>query len=501
MLIKELLTEDRISFVADQLGDKLLQAYLNDHGQMSPGITPLDVVIELSKVSPKLVHWLATRYVRGEFKFEDLFIIKAALERFVQVRAQLPPEHKDLNKLSLGDLYRALAPYEDKEVVSNKQAARDKKQKFMDDGDAELIYKDKTLVVLSPKTKEASCYFGIGTKWCTSATKFKNAFNTYNKRGPLYIIMTKSDGKFQVHFQKNEFMNATNERLSGEEMKALITKYPKLRDALDKPATAAKYLPLIKNPDAKTIRSSVTRNPGFIIFVKNPTENLHLAMVKRYGQSLVFIKNPSEKVQLAAVSNYAFAIEDIENPTEEMQLAAVNLNGVALVRIKNPSEKVQLAAVTQNGIALNHIKNPSEKVQLAAVTQNGSVIDMIKNPSEPVQIAAVKDQVELLFRIANPTEKVQLLAIKQKPDLLRFIDNPTEKVQLLAIKLKPDLLIFLDNPTDKVKMLALKQDGMAIKHIKNPTEQEQLAAISQDGYAITHIKNPSERVRRMATIK
>ena len=498
MRANEFLTEDRNSFVADQLGDKLLQAYLNDHGQMPELQTPLDVVNELAKAGPKLVQWLANRYIGGEFKLEDLSAIKAALERFKQVRAQLPNEHKDLNKLSLGALYRVLTPFNDKEVVSNKQVERQKKEKFFTDGDAELLHKDKTLVVITPNTKEASCYFGKGTKWCTAATKSDNYFGSYNKKGPLYIIMTKDDGKFQLHFKFNEFNDAVNEDLKPDQIAALLKKYPKLYDIFDKKATAANYFPLMKNPSEKVQLAAVNYRSENISLIKNPSEAVQVTAVSRWPPLIHRIKNPSEKVQLAAITENPHTIEHIKNPTDKVQLAAVTQYGIAIKHIKNPDEKIQLAAVNSDPFAIIHLKNPSEKIQLAAVQKDGQAIDNIKNPSEKIQLAAIKEDGRAIIHIKNPSEKVQLAAVTKKAIAIHHIKNPSEKVQLAAVRQEGGTLEYIKNPSEKVQWAAVNQNGFAIYYIKNPSEKFQLAAIKNKPRAINFIDNPTDKVKRAA---
>ena len=432
MRASEFLTEDRNSFVADQLGDKLLSAYEEDYGQKPELETPLEIVIELSKAGPKLVQWLANRYIGEEFKLEDLPAIKQALERFVQVRSQLPDEHKDLNKLSLGNLYRALAPFEDKEVVSNKQAARDKKQKFMDDGDAELIYKDKSLVIISPKTEEASCYFGKGTKWCTSATKSENHFDHYNAQGSLFVIMTKDDGKFQLHLETQAFNDAVNEPLMPGEIMSVLKKYPKLYDIFDKPARKAMYLPLIKNPDETIMLKAVDEEWQSLAYFDNPTEKIQLFAVKTCGAALQYIKKPTEQMELAGVESFGASIQYIENPSEKVQLKAINDIAYNIRHIENPTEKVQLTAIEQDGFALSYINNPSERVQIISCERDGAVVQYINDPSEAVQFAAVSRFGTMIRFIENPTEKVQLSVVKKNPVNLRYIKNPTDKVKQLA---------------------------------------------------------------------
>lgn len=361
----EFIIEARTDFIADQLGDKLLQAYTRDGG-LTPNLeTPLDIVNELAKASQKAIQWLANRYIAGEFKLEDIPRVKQDLMKFAQVQSKLPLEQKDLNRLSLSDLYKVLKPFEKKAVVSNRAEDRAIKEKLMKTGKAEMLYKDNNLIVLIPKTKAASCYFGKGTKWCTSATN-QNMFAHYNKRGQLYIIMTKDDGKYQFQFETNSYMNSEDQPLTDDQLSALTQKYPKLYD----------------------------------IFSKQAEEHLFLQL----------IKNPSEEIQIAAVQADVENIQLIKNPSEEIQTVIVSTNGAAIRFLKNPTEEIQIIAVKQDGLALAEIKNPSEKVQLAAVDNAPGMIETIKNPSEKVQLVAIKQDYSVIYDIENPSKKAQKLA-------------------------------------------------------------------------------------------
>ena len=56
---------------------------------------------------------------------------------------------------------------------------------------ADKIYDDERWMVIRPATKEASCYYGAGTKWCT-AMKNENHFDKYTSTGRLYYLIDKS---------------------------------------------------------------------------------------------------------------------------------------------------------------------------------------------------------------------------------------------------------------------------------------------------------------------
>jgi hypothetical protein len=56
--------------------------------------------------------------------------------------------------------------------------------------DADRIYQDKTTLVVRPQSEDASCYYGQGTKWCISATKGQNYWNSYtDEQGAVFFFI------------------------------------------------------------------------------------------------------------------------------------------------------------------------------------------------------------------------------------------------------------------------------------------------------------------------
>ena len=59
--------------------------------------------------------------------------------------------------------------------------------------DIDRVYEDDNWVIIRPKSHGASCYYGAGTKWCTTS-KDKTFFEKYNNQGVLYYIIKKDSG-------------------------------------------------------------------------------------------------------------------------------------------------------------------------------------------------------------------------------------------------------------------------------------------------------------------
>ena len=74
--------------------------------------------------------------------------------------------------------------------------------------DIDKLYEDDEWLVISPKSYEASVYWGHGTSWCTAYKDQRTYYDNYSRQGKLYINIDKRDGsKFQFHFESDSFMD------------------------------------------------------------------------------------------------------------------------------------------------------------------------------------------------------------------------------------------------------------------------------------------------------
>lgn len=105
-----------------------------------------------------------------------------------------------------------------------------KKEKVDAKKDSIKLYEDENLLVVKPLTHQASCYYGSGTKWCTTMAGTPSYFNQYTSNGNLYYIILKKitrESKYakialllkpRVRFDDGEFYDTKDHLLTKNEI-------------------------------------------------------------------------------------------------------------------------------------------------------------------------------------------------------------------------------------------------------------------------------------------
>jgi hypothetical protein len=180
------------------------------------------VMDHIEKTDPtpnkQYVQHVARMYGKGGVKMEDMHSrMTPALEKFHDLsrRKIIPAEHRDLGR------YKTLSDLEDvvekhAGSLSGKEENRQlhDKMKSPEHSSSEDYH---TFTKVTPKTQEASCHFGKGTRWCTAADN-NNMFPAYNKLGPMHIYTPKTPAypgeKYQYHYGTNSLMNEKDHEVS-----------------------------------------------------------------------------------------------------------------------------------------------------------------------------------------------------------------------------------------------------------------------------------------------
>lgn len=138
-----------------------------------------------SSLHPKFLEWATEEVVDGNISVDDIIPI---IERFNYISKNLKKDKRDINQYS--SILR-LKKTVDEFGLTESEKKKDEKAKIGKDTD--FIYKSNRFLVISPATREASCYWGKNTKWCISATEFENMFEYYSSKNMFfYFIIDKN---------------------------------------------------------------------------------------------------------------------------------------------------------------------------------------------------------------------------------------------------------------------------------------------------------------------
>jgi hypothetical protein len=267
--IFQILLEDRVEFIQQTYPKKLakqLQWRQQNDFLNSFEISMLGGLDNIEQASSNLIklffsadpttsmeysQWMIKRFLKNEFRVEDIGSnLGPYLETFHDLKQRNIIKAVDINQLSTSQMMDVVEQNEDKTSARQEQAVE--ADEFVSSGDAEIFYNSKNYKIIIPKTKKASCHFGKGTRWCTSAEK-KNMFSKYSKKGPLYIVIDRqTNEKFQLHFETSQFMDAPNEKI---DTLGFFLDRPELRKVFE-----------------DKIKISKLSNDGFLIKTKEKTE-------------------------------------------------------------------------------------------------------------------------------------------------------------------------------------------------------------------------------------
>lgn len=176
----------------------------------------------LKKTDPtknkKYLQWLISSFLKlnkdekARFLHEDNEKTTEDLSIFERYNKRLPQDKRDINKIKdFATLWSTITPI--------KQDVSDEEEESAGANNVTKVYEDATYLIIIPRTKESSCKYGMGTRWCTASSD-RNFYEQYSEEGPLFIIIHKNEKdkegrqeKYQFHFQSEQFMDIEDNQI------------------------------------------------------------------------------------------------------------------------------------------------------------------------------------------------------------------------------------------------------------------------------------------------
>lgn len=242
---------------AQKLGQPLLQKFRKEPPQWQARVTgaatdyddhALQHLLELvERADPtknkQYVPWIIRNYINNpSLRFEDAVTkVSEPLLKFFKLvnKKQIPAPNNDIGRIkNLAHLVQVVDQYPDVE---------DKKDE--NKGQSDQVHNDQDIRIIRPADQDAACYYGQGTKWCTAAQN-NNMFNTYARKGELYIVIPKKPAhpgeKYQLHFETGQFMNELDRPVDPID---LCDRWPQLRTIFQQQAEANDSIGFILSKD------------------------------------------------------------------------------------------------------------------------------------------------------------------------------------------------------------------------------------------------------------
>lgn len=213
VLLEELLTE----LSGDEIYQKFYSKIPYEDYTKIVSIDPQTKIVDgkIVKIG-KYTKLFLVMYLKGALKMEDA--VKASEYIGYVYNHNIPLEINQIQ--SIGDLYNLIKDYIVKDTKDLGEIL-----KVLDPSEFKVLHNGKDWYIFQPLTEKSSCYLGVNTQWCTTwgphsinrdVKDRSSQFENYIKRGPLYIIINKSDNniKYQFHFESGQYMDPSDRQIN-----------------------------------------------------------------------------------------------------------------------------------------------------------------------------------------------------------------------------------------------------------------------------------------------
>jgi hypothetical protein len=188
--------------------------------------------------------WLLSLYKNDNLLIEDLYKATDYLKTYDHLKRSNKITGREANILifkTLPDLFKIISevggtgkPTDDESYLINDRF-------YINNGEAEIFHEDRSYLIVTPKTLEASQFYAKNTEWCT---QYPDRYNQYSQQGSLFIIIDKAllntsdtNRRLQLHFESKQYMDI-NDRGLRSNIKKIF--YPIFKDKV-KDAYVLKY--------------------------------------------------------------------------------------------------------------------------------------------------------------------------------------------------------------------------------------------------------------------
>ena len=195
---------------------------------------------------------------------------------------------KNISRIDQKDIYKLNASQLE-QLVDNlgKSSTQKKKEtKGKVHNESVLIYEDDDVLAVRPLTTEASNYYGMGTKWCISATECENFFDQYTIDGKAFVmLLLKNNQRSPDDIIKSKFgkvaleFNSDGAYIRAWDSPDVTMNLKKLMYAV----SVNMYDEVVKDDRSKNVKQLLDYiiDKGSENIIKQPTPNPKIEIVKK----------------------------------------------------------------------------------------------------------------------------------------------------------------------------------------------------------------------------
>ena len=179
------LVDSARDYIRGKLGDKGVSKY----------------ILYVMKETHRMVDEPQTKYEVIRIGTQDIasviFNLIDMVEKFDKNISRI--EQKDIYQLNASELENLV----DKLPSAESEKRRQRKEKA--ENESVRIYDDNDIIAVRPLTEAASIYYGMGTKWCISATECRNYFDSYTAQGKAFVMIILKNLQKEGGYRGHEF--------------------------------------------------------------------------------------------------------------------------------------------------------------------------------------------------------------------------------------------------------------------------------------------------------
>lgn len=268
--------------------------------------------------------------------------------------------------------------------AKSQQQSQTQQKKRKKTGQSYTLAENDQWLIVVPLDKDASCFHGKGTDWCTTKPDhdyFEQYFRDDNVT-LIYFLQKQTGAKWAAAVYPNgeaDFFDKNDNSIGNRDLADqtgipldTVMKYVRMvsdssTDVAKKASSSRDTMQFYKDQLEDLINSFVvkdnpTRDPKIetlLLKVK------HAPYLRRYMYELLNHNDTvsfDQNMQTLIASQLPFFIEKVGNVSEKTQRQMVKRNPELIKYIVNPSEEIAIYVVEQDPWAISDINNPSDKV-------------------------------------------------------------------------------------------------------------------------------------------